>query len=58
LAVKRLNRAESDRTIQGYHDGHFWERNSLADQKQGKDTNKVSTNKTQTIVGLFDEQYS
>lgn len=54
MAVKRLNRAESDRTIQGYHDGYFWERNSLADQKQGKDTK----NETQTIVGLFDEQYS
>jgi len=56
MAVKRLNRAESDRTIQGYHDGYFWERNSLADQKQGKDTK--TKNETQTIVGLFDEQYS
>jgi site-specific DNA-methyltransferase (adenine-specific) len=54
MAVKRLNRAESDRTIQGYHDGCFWERNSLADQKQDKGT-KIET---QTIVGLFDEQYS
>lgn len=34
MAVKRLNRAESDSAIQGYHDGYFWERNSLADQKQ------------------------
>jgi len=33
MAVKRLNRAASDRTIQGYHDGFFWERNSLAEQK-------------------------
>jgi site-specific DNA-methyltransferase (adenine-specific) len=54
MAVKRLNRAESDRTIQGYHDGYFWERNSLADQKQVKDT-KIEI---QTIAGLFDEQYS
>ncbi|MEQ1667359.1 MAG: site-specific DNA-methyltransferase [Sulfuriferula sp.] len=54
MAVKRLNRAESDRTIQGYHDGYFWERNSLADQKQVKNTD----NETQTIVGLFDEQHS
>jgi hypothetical protein len=30
MAVKRLNRAESDKAIQGYHDGYFWERNSLA----------------------------
>ncbi len=28
-AEKRLARAESDRTIQGYVDGIFWERNSL-----------------------------
>jgi site-specific DNA-methyltransferase (adenine-specific) len=34
MAVKRLHQAESDKTIQGYHDGYFWERNSLADQKQ------------------------
>jgi site-specific DNA-methyltransferase (adenine-specific) len=58
MAVKRLCRAELDRTIQGYHDGYFWERNSLADQKQGKGTDKVSKIETQTIAGLFDEQYS
>ncbi|MCX6375415.1 MAG: DNA methyltransferase [Armatimonadetes bacterium] len=29
LAEKRLALAESDRTIQGYSDGIFWERNSL-----------------------------
>ena len=34
MAVKRLLLAESDSTIQGYRDGCFWERNSLADQKQ------------------------
>ncbi len=34
IAIKRLNRAESDNSIQGYHDGYFWERNSRADQKQ------------------------
>jgi site-specific DNA-methyltransferase (adenine-specific) len=40
MAVKRLNRAESDNTIQGYHDGYFWERNSLANQKQTSETKK------------------
>ncbi|HLA27871.1 MAG TPA: DNA methyltransferase [Syntrophales bacterium] len=35
-AVKRLKRAESDKIIQGYADGVFWERNSLNDQKPGK----------------------
>ena len=28
LAVHRLDQAVTDRTIQGYHDGVFWERNS------------------------------
>lgn len=28
LAQKRLNRAENDKTIQGYSDGVFWERNT------------------------------
>lgn len=31
-AEQRLERAESDRTIQGYRDGVFWERNSLPAQ--------------------------
>ncbi|MFN3394099.1 MAG: DNA-methyltransferase [Candidatus Thermochlorobacter sp.] len=29
LAAKRLDLAEQDKTIQGYYDGVFWERNSL-----------------------------
>ena len=29
LAAKRLERADSDRTIQGFTDGVFWERNSM-----------------------------
>lgn len=33
LAQKRLALAEYDNSIQGYHDGVFWDRNSLADQK-------------------------
>ncbi len=35
LAEKRLEMADLDRTIQGYVDGVFWERNSLSDQKIG-----------------------
>ncbi len=35
-ALKRLDRAESDASIQGYADGVFWERNSLNDQKSTK----------------------
>lgn len=36
IAMKRLLLADDDNLIQGYHDGYFWERNSLADQKQSK----------------------
>lgn len=36
MAIKRLNRATTDKTIQGYHDGYFWERNSVAKQKGGQ----------------------
>ncbi|MDD5288101.1 MAG: site-specific DNA-methyltransferase [Dehalococcoidales bacterium] len=36
LANKRLRLAENDKTIQGYHDGYFWERNSLSEQKLSK----------------------
>jgi DNA modification methylase len=38
LAEKRLRSADADRTIQGYHDGVFWERNSLMLQKTKKDS--------------------
>jgi site-specific DNA-methyltransferase (adenine-specific) len=34
LAEKRLEIAERDKTIQGYEDGVFWERNTLALQKK------------------------
>ena len=34
LAVKRLQLAEEDGRIQGYRDGVFWERNTLAEQKK------------------------
>ena len=32
-AAKRLSLAERDPSIQGYADGVFWERNTLAEQK-------------------------
>jgi len=34
LAAKRLHLAQLDTTIQGYHQGVFWERNTLNAQKQ------------------------
>ena len=33
-AEKRLLRAESDKSIQGYSNGVFWERNTMAEQKK------------------------
>ena len=37
LAAKRLMQADADKTIQGYADGVFWERNSLNEQKPRKE---------------------
>jgi site-specific DNA-methyltransferase (adenine-specific) len=36
LSLKRLDFADQEKTIQGYEDGVFWERNSLKDQKKKK----------------------
>ena len=39
LAMKRLDIAGGDKSIQGYSDGVFWERNSLRRQKAARFTN-------------------
>jgi site-specific DNA-methyltransferase (adenine-specific) len=44
LAEKRLARAEFDRTIQGYADGVFWERNTLAYQNGNGPSDLFSEN--------------
>jgi site-specific DNA-methyltransferase (adenine-specific) len=54
MAVKRLAQADLENTIQGYHDGYFWERNSLADQKQPS----VVKEEQKANAGLFDEQFN
>ena len=36
LGLKRLDLAGKDNSIQGYSDGVFWERNTLAEQKKSK----------------------
>ncbi|MDO8810408.1 MAG: site-specific DNA-methyltransferase [Gallionella sp.] len=54
MAAKRLNRAITDKAIQGYHDGYFWERNSLAAQKS-QQANRCEESE---ITGLFDDQFS
>jgi site-specific DNA-methyltransferase (adenine-specific) len=38
LALKRLAAAKTDKTIQGYADGVFWERNTLAEQLRANGT--------------------
>ncbi len=55
MAVKRLERAHIDKSIQGYHDGRFWERNSLADQKQVKTEKADGVTKGAELVGLFND---
>jgi site-specific DNA-methyltransferase (adenine-specific) len=41
-AAKRLQQASTDKTIQGYVDGVFWERNSLNEQKPRKEAKTQS----------------
>ena len=50
-ALKRLQLAETDPSIQGYSEGVFWERNSLADQKPQKARNGRANDQ----MGLFNE---
>ncbi|MBP3195183.1 MAG: hypothetical protein J6M05_05915 [Cardiobacteriaceae bacterium] len=45
-AEKRLALAEVDKTIQGYSDGVFWERNTLALQHRAVNKKAVNKNKT------------
>lgn len=47
LAEKRLAMAEADMSIQGYEDGYFWERNSLAEQK--KEIGKTGSGKVKNV---------
>lgn len=52
LAERRLELADEDKSIQGYTDGVFWERNTLSDQCNGKKARRLSANEEPT---LFDE---
>jgi len=55
LTLKRLDMADQDPSIQGYSDGIFWERNTLALQERNlkiRDDPKEKTNSNQTR--LFD----
>jgi len=53
LAEKRLAMADDDDSIQGYHGGAFWERNTLASQKQlPKRKQKVSSQSGKSLAKL------
>ena len=51
-AAKRIRNAEQDKSIQGYSDGVFWERNSLAQQKKTQ-AKKVEEISVDTALSLF-----
>lgn len=51
-AAKRLMNALTDKTIQGYADGIFWERNSLCEQR--KKSPKTRANREDKTPTLFD----
>lgn len=56
-ALKRLKLADINRSIQGYAEGMFWERNSLPDQKPNKvrSAGKAHSTRTSNQAGLFNE---
>ena len=56
LAEKRLLLAETDKSIQGYSDGVFWERNTLSDQK--KRTSEKAETKQNTGIKAHDQSDS
>ncbi|MCH9029839.1 MAG: site-specific DNA-methyltransferase, partial [Bacteroidetes bacterium] len=49
LAEKRLEIAENNKSIQGYEDGVFWERNTLALQKKNGKNGSAKNTKTLEI---------
>lgn len=54
LAERRLELADADRIIQGYTDGVFWERNTLAEQINGKE-NRVFPSRQPSLFGELQE---
>jgi site-specific DNA-methyltransferase (adenine-specific) len=51
LGAKRLHLAEHDMTIQGYHEGVFWERNTLKEQKKKRMIPIDTTRKSEKLSG-------
>jgi len=57
LAEKRLEIAETDKTIQGYAQGVFWERNSLANQqKMNSNGNNNIKNNRLPLIKKYDKK--
>ena len=54
LALHRLELAKNDATIQGYADGVFWERNTLADQLRAERGDSSSTHNCKPAKTLID----
>ena len=54
-SVKRLINASGDKSIQGYFDGVFWERNSLGEQKKQQASSKssIKVKEQQNALSLF-----
>jgi site-specific DNA-methyltransferase (adenine-specific) len=50
FAEKRLQMALADQTIQGYHDGVFWERNTLALQNKRKPSKAQSADSQYSLL--------
>jgi site-specific DNA-methyltransferase (adenine-specific) len=53
LALKRLAMAETDKAIQGYSDGVFWERNTLAEQLRTAESRNGKNRKETTVQNLL-----
>lgn len=52
LAEKRLEMADNDKSIQGYIDGVFWERNSLKERKTKRINEKDKNEQMVNLIGL------
>ncbi len=50
LAEKRLELADREDAIQGYHDGVFWERNTLADRYKPRAKKRPSADQRQMLL--------
>ena len=50
ITEKRLNEADNDNAIQGFHDGVFWERNTFGEQIKGKKSQqRVNNDKAEKV---------